>query len=201
MTIQLEMTLPDGEKPEKKPKKKKEWPELTQELLHTLVRIDAETGDIFALKEGGGRWPTSRKGKIGRKLGCLVGRKNDLRLATRINGAPQYNSRLVWLYFHGYLPPKGRVIDHINRNPLDNRLANLRDVSNKENSRNRTLSKNNTSGHAGVSLLKGERPRSWLAYVSLDCGKQINRAYETYEEACIAADAMRAEAYGEHAPR
>jgi hypothetical protein len=34
-------------------------------------------------------------------------------------------SRLIWSYHNGEIP-KGLYIDHINRNPLDNRIENLR---------------------------------------------------------------------------
>jgi hypothetical protein len=43
------------------------------------------------------------------------------------------------------------AVDHINHIRTDNRLLNLREVSGaKENSRNTTLPKNNTSGRIGV---------------------------------------------------
>ena len=41
--------------------------------------------------------------------------------------------RAVWAVVHGYLP---KVIDHINGNPYDNRLVNLREVSQSENNKN-----------------------------------------------------------------
>ena len=45
---------------------------------------------------------------------------------------------------------KGTEVDHINRNPLDNRKANLRVVSHQENMVNRRKHKNNTTGISGV---------------------------------------------------
>lgn len=46
--------------------------------------------------------------------------------------------------------PKGMQIDHINRNPLDNRRCNLRIVTNTQNSRNRTITGKSLSGFRGV---------------------------------------------------
>ena len=41
--------------------------------------------------------------------------------------------RAVWAVVHGYLP---MIIDHINGNPYDNRIENLREVSASENNMN-----------------------------------------------------------------
>lgn len=49
----------------------------------------------------------------------------------------------------GY-PPEGTVTDHVNHSKLDNRINNLRHVSQTENNRNASIRKDNTSGYVGV---------------------------------------------------
>lgn len=51
--------------------------------------------------------------------------------------------RVCWALVHGYWPDQ---IDHINGIRTDNRIANLRDVSNRENSRNRAARKGRVTG-------------------------------------------------------
>jgi hypothetical protein len=57
--------------------------------------------------------------------------------------------RVIWKMVHGVEP---KVIDHINGNGLDNRITNLRSVSQSINCRNARTKSNNTSGINGVSL-------------------------------------------------
>jgi HNH endonuclease/AP2 domain len=59
--------------------------------------------------------------------------------------------------------PEGMVIDHINRNTLDNRRSNLRICSFVQNVRNQRIRKNNTSGFKGVQWNKNSN--KWLSYI------------------------------------
>lgn len=55
--------------------------------------------------------------------------------------------RLVFLYHHGYLPEQ---IDHVDKNPGNNMIENLRPATNGQNCMNRGMMRNNTSGAKGV---------------------------------------------------
>ncbi len=60
--------------------------------------------------------------------------------------------RIVWELNNGPIP-KGLVIDHIDRNPSNNSLSNLRVVKQSVNCRNSSLSKRNKTGVTGVSFI------------------------------------------------
>jgi hypothetical protein len=58
--------------------------------------------------------------------------------------------RAAWAIHHGRWPT--HFLDHINGNPSDNRLVNLREVDALGNSRNVRLRHNSTTGVVGVSI-------------------------------------------------
>ena len=118
--------------------------------------------------------------------GTAVGSKDrDGYLVTNIGKHYDYRTyrvhRLVWLVAYGAWP--AGVIDHINGNKLDNRLENLRDVTNKENLRNARIGKRNSTGVVGVYKLKGGR---WLAAIGVDGKLKHIGQYGTKEEAAMA---------------
>lgn len=82
---------------------------------------------------------------------------------------------------HRYLTncPANKVVDHINRNPLDNRLENLRCVSIGDNVRNSKVLKNSISGVKGVRYRYGR----YQARITIN-GKTISLGhFDTLEEA------------------
>ena len=89
--------------------------------------------------------------------------------------------RLIWLYVYGKIP--NNSIDHINHDTSDNRLINLREADIVINGRNRTLGKNNTSGHIGVIL----RPKNKFEASIKVLGKTINLGlFKNIDEAIYA---------------
>jgi hypothetical protein len=83
--------------------------------------------------------------------------------------------------------PDGQL-DHINGDRRDNRIANLREVSNAENSRNAGRRRDNTSGVVGVSSTSS-RLNPWRAYIKI--GDRV-RHLGRFPSIKTAADARRA---------
>ena len=77
--------------------------------------------------------------------------------------------RLAFFYMTGEWP--AGVVDHIDRNPLNNAWSNLRDVTHAENCANGGLRKSNTSGVIGVTwdAARGK----WRAQARIG-GKKVN---------------------------
>jgi len=65
-----------------------------------------------------------------------------------LHGKSYKAHRLAWAYAYG-VDPAG-LIDHKDRNPSNNRLANLRVVSDGQSNQNKQVYRNNASGHKGV---------------------------------------------------
>lgn len=100
-------------------------------------------------------------GKFTRRSGHLkVGRvatKGYIQIS--VAGDRYMAHRLAWLYVYGSWPDG--QIDHINQDKTDNRIANLRVVSNKQNQENISNWSHNTSGRRGVRHKAGR----WIAEI------------------------------------
>lgn len=90
------------------------------------------------------------------------------------------------------------VVDHINRNPLDNRKLNLRICSYKENSFNKSIRVDNTSGIPGVSFHKTNK--KWRAKIKYN-NLTIHLGYfEDINEALINRRVAEEILFGEYSP-
>ena len=103
-------------------------------------------------------------------------------------------------YLHRFImnPPDDMVVDHINRNKLDNRRENLRICTPHENSFNASIKRNNTSGVPGVSFDKSRN--KWVAYITINKERKNLGLYKTKEEAIEARRRAEIEYFGEFAP-
>ncbi|MBS4956556.1 MAG: HNH endonuclease [Clostridium sp.] len=93
---------------------------------------------------------------------------------------------------------KNLVVDHINRNPLDNRKSNLRICSYKENSFNKSIRVDNTSGIVGVDFHKINK--KWRAKIKYN-NITIHLGYfEDINEASINRRVAEEILFGEYSP-
>jgi hypothetical protein len=102
--------------------------------------------------------------------------------------------RVVFLLVHGWLP---KFVDHIDGNPGNNLVANLRPATHLQNMRNAKTRKDNTSGVKNVYWHK--QVRRWQVRLSI-AGKQVSfGCFATLDEASAVAAQARADTFGEFA--
>ncbi len=98
--------------------------------------------------------------------------------------------RAVWEAFNGPIP-KGLVLDHIDRDSLNNNLSNLRLCTQRQNTYNRSR-QSTYAGRLTSSQYKGvtwsKRRRKWLACIVLNRKSKYLGCYTTEKEAAVAYD-------------
>jgi hypothetical protein len=154
-------------------------PALTAERVRQILEYDPESGEF--------RWREKIARKvIVRKIAGASSKRGDVRIA--INLKDYLAHRLAWLHFHGRWP--ANEIDHINGNPADNRICNLREATHAENGQNLARSRSNTSGHTGVSW-HSQRGK-WQARIRGD-GRYLHLGlFESKDEAAAAYQQAKA---------
>jgi len=101
----------------------------------------------------GGQYGGFLKAKEGDVAGSIHTRSNSHYTSVTVphKRTNWHVGRVIWIMNNGYLP-KEFVIDHIDGNPLNNDIANLRAVTQTQNNRNATIRKDNQTGNVGVSF-------------------------------------------------
>lgn len=162
---------------------KKTKPELTRDEIDRLFIVNPETGIIL------NRIDRTYNSKANTEAGCIgVGCK-----LMNVNGYLYLTHRLLWTYFYNEQPPKH--IDHIDKNPLNNSIYNLRAATKSQNKYNTRKQKNNKSGYKGVCWAKANN--KWKAQTKYD-NKQIHLGYfDTPEEASAVYEQKAKELHGE----
>jgi hypothetical protein len=110
-----------------------------------------------------------------------------------VDGTRYESHRLAWLFVYGKMPVG--VIDHINGNPLDNSIVNLRECTQAQNAKNFKIKSVNTSGFTGVSFDKSRN--KWIAQGRYNGKKKNLGRFETKEQAAIAYASFAKSHYGE----
>jgi hypothetical protein len=98
---------------------------------------------------------------------------------------------------HRFLYPELKLLDHINRNKLDNRSCNLREATQAENVLNRSANKNSKLGYKGICYRK--RSNKYEPKICYKNKIYYLGTYITPEEAAEAYNKKAIELFGEYA--
>lgn len=166
-------------------------PLISADTLRQLLSYDPETGKFTRAVQ------TSNRIKVGAAAGSPNGSGYlNIMLQARLYAA----HRLAWLYVHGRWP--NGQIDHINGDKTDNRIANLREANNSENTQNKWRARNDSrSGTMGVRW--HERDQRWHARIMIEGRAHHLGSFMTEEAARDAylAAKRKLHAFGEIAKR
>lgn len=106
------------------------------------------------------------------------------------------NGRNISLHRFLLNPNDDRVVDHINGDTLDNRRSNLRICTQQENSMNKKMNSNNTSGVKGVYWCKNAN--KWRAKIQVDGKEKHLGLFSNLEDAKKARELAEEKYYGEY---
>ena len=161
---------------------------LSSAELRNLVDYNSLTGEF--------RWLVSRTNRI--RIGILAahpGKNKYLRV--RIGEKLYLAHRLAWLYVTGEWP-RGEI-DHADRNPHNNAIANLRDTTPIQNKQNQSLRSDNTSGVKGVTWC--EAKQKWQAQIVVNKkNKQLGR-FDSFSLAVAARRSAEESQFGQYAAK
>jgi hypothetical protein len=147
---------------------------LTQKRLLELFHYEPETGFLYAKEP-------RRRCRPGNRIGTP---NSHGYLQARVFFTTYPIHRLIWVMHHGPIP-SGYFIDHVDRNKTNNRIDNLRCVTNQDNQRNTKKRCVNRSGFNGVRQYKGK----WRAHIKLNQRGIHLGTFSTLEDAIAARKA------------
>jgi hypothetical protein len=130
--------------------------DFTPEILKQFLHYDPDTGLFTWIKLHGRR----------AKIGDIAGTKTtNGRIGIGFMGHRCYAHRLAWFYIHGHWPTTG--IDHIDGDPSNNRLSNLREANQVENMQNiPRISKISKSGLTGAFWITSKK--KWTSSIMIN---------------------------------
>jgi len=94
---------------------------------------------------------------------------------------------LLWLNAHGAKIPVSLVVDHIDNDPLNDALDNLRAITVSHNNLRKSIQKNNTSGICGYAF-RSDMGRRKHCIQYFWKGKNYYRYFRSKEDAAIYSD-------------
>jgi hypothetical protein len=143
-----------------------------------------------------------RNGELFRKIarrGYAVGSKVGTKHHTgyiyvKLDGKIYSAHKLIFIMFNGYMP---KVVDHIDGNPLNNKIENLRAATQQQNCWNTVTRRTNTSGIKNVSWNK--ESKKWKVSMRINRKMKNIGFFHDLELAELVAIEARNKYHGEFA--
>jgi hypothetical protein len=144
--------------------------------------------ELFSYKDGALYWKNApcKSVKSGQKAGFLNLKKYQ---KVKIKGKAYFAHRLIFMMHNGYMP---EFIDHIDGNPENNLIENLRPASRQQNNANAKLRIDTASGAKGVTWHKSK----WNVRVSVNGERKHIGSFEDFELAELVATMAREKYHG-----
>lgn len=143
---------------------------------HLIIDPESETGLRWIKPTLSQIKPFSEAGfkryhiRTGRPEAIVVGFK----------GKEYKSHRVIWTFINGEIPD-GMIIDHIDGNPFNNAISNLKIKTQPENNLNSSKRSHNTSGETGVYFNYDKRKqipkKQWIAYWIGEDGKKKSKTF------------------------
>jgi hypothetical protein len=129
------------------------------------------------------------------KTGKIAGTvRKDGYVQIKLNYKFYLAHRLIYLFHFNELP---KFIDHIDGNPQNNRIENLREVNKSQNGQNAKKWKNNTSGVKGVDFVK--KRNKWRVRIQFNGVAKHIGLFDDLELAELASQEARDKYHGQYA--
>ena len=164
-------------------------PGITPEALRHRLAYNAETGELTWLPRPVIPGPLSRITKcwnvqyVGKPALNYADGKGYRRGS--VNNESLLAHRVAWALHYGVWPIKG--LDHIDGNPSNNSIANLREVDQSVNAKNSRARANNGTGVTGVHWNRSAR--KYWASINVDREYKYLGFFEKFEDAVAARKA------------
>ncbi|MBA1200473.1 HNH endonuclease [Pseudomonas capeferrum] len=170
--------------------------EMTRDQLSAVLEYSEESGELrwkprpdyeFSSLGAAKSWNSRYAGKL---AGSKLHKPGGISYMQVSLGRKTLKAhRLIWILVHGSID-ESLMIDHVNGNGLDNRLVNLRLVTPRDNSKNRSVRSRNRSGVVGVYWNSHEQ--KWHARIQINGVRKSIGQYDSLEDAKQARRAHQA---------
>jgi len=149
---------------------------LTAEEARKYLSFDAETGEFVRIS-----FPANAHCRDRMRMRFRGDSAKYGYLKLKFLGKNYQAHRMAWLLHYGEWPQL--TIDHINRDRTDNRISNLRDVSQSENARNRGVSVREKNARGCTFIASSGK---WQSQITVNKRNYYLGCYLTEEQAIAA---------------